>query len=305
MVARLGELFVTGLAMGAIYALIAVGFAMIWQAIGHLNFAQGQVVMLGGFLGLAVARRLPPLPPLLSLFAIVVLSCCICALLAAAVHKTVHEPVFRSSSRLIAWFEEMNLLVATLAVGIVMENVAKLIWTGEPQCFTFPVGKGYLRIGMLTVPTMYLWIMAVAACLVGVLQLFFRYTRIGKAMRAVAQDKDAAALMGVNVRRSIMQTFVIAYVLACVAGILVAPLLYAYFANGLPLGLKGFAAAVLGGINSVPASILGGLLLGVLESLCTIVVASGYRNAVAFLVLILVLLVRPTGLLGGRTAFRA
>lgn len=301
MLVALAQYAIGGLAMGSIYALIAVGYAMVWQAIGKLNFAQGPAVMFSGFIGLTVCRLMPSFNNALTFFIAVVISCCFSALLAFVVHKIVHEPVMSGTSRVrMSSFESMNMLVGTLSVGIILENTAKLLWTGEPQNFPALLGTTTLKIGTVAFPSLYVWILLVSAVLVVLLQVFFLYTKAGKAMRAVAQDKEAAALMGVNVRKSITNTFMITYALGAVAGVMVAPILYAYFANGMPLGLKGFSAAALGGIYSVPGAILGGILLGVLEGIGAGFVGSGYRNAVAFAILILVLLFRPTGLFAAR-----
>lgn len=289
-----------GLAMGSVYALIAVGFAMIWQAIGHLNFAQGAAVMFSGFIGLTVYRLLPDFNRLFGFIAALVVSVILSALLAFVVHKLVHEPIMGRTRSSSSSFEEMNMLVGTLSVSIILENLAKIIWTGEPQNFPDPLSGSLVKIGHVAFPSLYLWIFFLSAAIVTFLQLFLYHTKTGKSMRAVAQDKEAAALMGIRVRKSIEHTFMITYALGAVAGVMVAPIVFAYFANGMPLGLKGFSAAALGGLYSIPGSIFGGILLGVLEGVGAGIVGSGYRNAVAFAILILVLVFRPTGLLGGR-----
>jgi branched-chain amino acid transport system permease protein len=288
-----------GLAMGSIYALIAVGYAMVWQAIGRLNFAQGPAVMFSGFIGLTVYRLLPPMPNFLAFLLVILLASLLSSLMALFVHKAVHEPILRKNTK-IASFERVNLLVGTLSVGIILENVAKMIWTGEPQHFPKLIGEGTIRVSGVSFPALYIWMFLLSLFLVILLQLFFYYTKPGKSLRAVAQDKEAAALMGVNVAKSIQQTFMIVYALGEVAGVMVAPILYAYFANGMPLGLKGFSAAALGGMYNVPGAVLGGILLGVLEGIGAGIVGSGYRNAVAFGILIIVLIFRPTGIFAER-----
>lgn len=294
---------VGGLAMGSIYALIAIGYVMIWQALGRLNFAQGPAVMFSSFIGLTVCRLMLPfgINNTLTFIIVIVISCSVSSLLALIVHKFIHEPIISGAVRTrMLSFESMNMLVGTLSVGIILENTAKLIWTGEPQNFPPLLGTGIIRIGSLTFPSLYLYMLLFSAFLVIMLQLFFYYTKTGKAMRAVAQDKEAAALMGVNVKKSITNTFMIVYALGAVAGVMVAPVLYAYFANGMPLGMKGFSAAALGGMYSVPGAVVGGILLGVLEGVGAGIVGSGYRNAIAFAILILVLIFRPTGIFAAR-----
>ncbi|MDR1732715.1 MAG: branched-chain amino acid ABC transporter permease [Synergistaceae bacterium] len=292
------QYLIGGLAIGAVYSLIAVGYSMIWKTMGLLNFAQGPAVMFSGFLGITALTLLPKnFPPLLTLMAVLTFACCVSALISVVIHKMVHEPTFKSSLKLRnVNYEKMNVLVATLAVGVLLENTAKIIWTGEPRFFSLPIGRSVIQAGSIIFPSINLWILCIAALIVFLLQLFLYKTRAGKAMRAVALDKEAAALMGINVRRSIQATFTLAYVLGAVAGILVSPIIFAYFAHGQILGLKGFSSAILGGIYSVPGAICGGLLLGVLESFGAAFVGAGYRNTVAFIVLIAVLLIRPTGL---------
>ena len=292
------QYLIGGLAIGAIYALIAVGYSMIWKAMGLLNFAQGPAVMFSGFLGITAVSLIPKgTPPLLATLLILLFACSCSALIAVVSHKIVHEPTLKTALKMRnVNYEKMNILVATLAVGVILENVAKILWTGEPRFFALPIGKSAIVLGNVVFSSLNLWILGCATVIVILLQLFLYRTKVGKAMRAVAQDKEAAALMGINVKRSLMATFVMAYVLGAVAGILVTPIIFAFFAHGSGLGLKGFSAAVLGGIYSIPGSILGGLLLGVLESLGASILGSGYRNAVAFIILIVVLLVRPTGL---------
>jgi len=292
------QYLIGGLAMGAIYSLIAVGYSMIWKSMGLLNFAQGPAVMFSGFLGITAVTLIPKgTNPILATILIVLFACVVSALIAIISHKLVHEPTLKTALKMRNInYEKMNILVATLAVGIILENTAKLIWTGEPRYFALPIGRSAIIMGDVVFSSLNMWILGVAAIIVIFLQVFLFKTKIGKAMRAVAQDKEAAALMGVNVKKSLQATFVMAYVLGAVAGILVSPIIFAFFAHGPILGIKGFSAAVLGGIYSIPGSIIGGLILGVLESLGASILGSGYRNAVAFVVLIAVLLIRPTGL---------
>jgi branched-chain amino acid transport system permease protein len=292
-----------GLAMGAIYALIAVGFSMIWRAIGHLNFAQGSAVMISGFFGLTIYRWLPRNNHNVLTFLLVIVGACIgAAVLAVVAHKIVHEPILRSSAKGVAVFEVMNVMIGTLNVSIIIDNVAKLIWTGEPQNFPALIGAGLITIGDVSFPALYVWMLVLAGVLMGLLQLFFYRTKTGKSMRAVAQDRVAASLMGVNVRNSILITFVIVYVLGAIAGVMVTPIVYAYFATGMLLGLKGFAGAIIGGITSVPGAVAGSLILGVLEGIGAGIVGSGYRNALAFAILIIVLVFKPSGLFAAKKA---
>ncbi|MDQ7794537.1 MAG: branched-chain amino acid ABC transporter permease [bacterium] len=289
------QYIIGGLAIGSVYALVAVGYSMIWAALGFLNFAQGYVVMFGGFIGLAawrvLGRYLGGVPLVLAVFVITAVTM---AGLAVLIQTAVHRPVIRRSS---PSFLRVNMLITTLSLGIILENVARIVWLTEPIFFPlFP--RGLVKFWGLSVPGLYVWMLIATGVMVLLLQALLYYTRVGLAMRAVAQDRQVAAMMGIDVQRSIYSTFCVAYVTGAVAGLLVGPLLYVAFNSGLFYGLQGFAAAVLGGIGNVPAAIAGGLLLGVLENLGAGLLHAGYRSAIAFFVVIVILLVKPAGLLG-------
>lgn len=289
------QYLVGGLAIGSVYALVATGYSMIWEALGFLNFAQGYVVMFSGFIGLALWRflreHLAGFPLVLVVF---VATAGVAAVLAVVVQTVIHRPVIRRST---AAFVRVNMLIATLAIGIILENVARIVWLSEPIFFPlFP--RGLITFGRVSLPTLYVWMLAATTVMVVLLQLLLYSTRIGLAMRAVAQDRAVSALMGIDVQKSIYWTFCVAYVMGAVAGLLVGPLLYVAFNSGLTYGLQGFSAAVLGGIGNVPAAIVGGLVLGMLESLGAGLIHAGYRSGIAFLLVIIMLLFRPSGLLG-------
>lgn len=294
------QYMVSGLAIGSIYALIAVGYAMIWKAMGILNFSQGQVFMLGGFFGLTALRLMgnPTQGTIPVITGLGVLVGGMAVTVAVMTQALVFSPLQRRTPK--ERFK-VNMLVSTMAVGIVLENAARLIWTSEPVAFPRIFGTRVFRLAGMTIPEQYVRIIGLAVILVAILQLVLYKTKIGQAMRAIAQDRETAALMGVNVRQGIYGTLAATYVLGSIAGMLVAPLLYVSFDYGPVFGLKGFTAAVVGGIGTVPGAILGGLILGVLENVGAGVIAPIYKNAIAFFILILVLLVKPSGLLGKRT----
>jgi branched-chain amino acid transport system permease protein len=290
---------VSGLAIGSIYALIAVGYAMIWKAMGILNFSQGQVFMLGGFFGLTGLRLMgSPLTgtlPVIAGLSVFVGGCAV--VVALLTQSLVFSPLQKRTAK--ERFK-VNMLVSTMAVGIILENAARLIWTSEPVGFPRIFGTRVFSFAGMTIPEQYVRIIGLAVILVVILHLVLHKTKMGQAMRAIAQDRETAALMGVNVRQGIYGTLAATYVLGAIAGLLVAPLLYVSFDYGPVFGLKGFTAAVVGGLGTVPGAILGGLILGVLENVGAGLIAPIYKNAIAFFILILMLLIKPSGLLGRR-----
>lgn len=294
------QYIISGLAIGSIYALIAVGYAMIWKAMGVLNFSQGQVFMLGGFFGLTSLRLMgtPSTGTLPVIIGVAVFVGGLAIMLALFTQTFVFAPIQRRTppERL-----KVNMLVSTMAVGIILENAARLIWGTEPIFFPRIFGSRVFMFADIFIPEHYIRIIGLAVILVILLQLLLYKTKMGRAMRAIAQDRDTAALMGVNVKQGIYLTLCVTYVLGALAGMLVAPLLYVSFDYGGLFGLKGFTAAVIGGIGTVPGAILGGLVLGVIENVGAGLIDATYKSAIAFLILILVLLIKPSGLLGKRT----
>ncbi len=294
------QYIISGLAIGSIYALIAVGYAMIWKAMGVLNFSQGQVFMLGGFFGLTSLRLMgtPSAGTLPVIIGVAVFVGGLAILLALFTQTFVFAPIQRRTppERL-----KVNMLVSTMAVGIILENAARLIWGTEPIFFPRIFGSRVFMFADIFIPEHYIRIIGLAVVLVVFLQVLLYKTKMGRAMRAIAQDRDTAALMGVNVKQGIYITLCVTYVLGALAGMLVAPLLYVSFDYGGLFGLKGFTAAVIGGIGTVPGAIIGGLVLGVVENVGAGLIDATYKSAIAFLILILVLLIKPSGLLGKRT----
>lgn len=287
-----------GVANGSVYALIAVGYTMVYGVLQLINFAHGEVYMLGAYFSYWPARWLgyvpdvgekPPLP-LYILALMFVTAMAACALLGALIERLAYRPL-RNSSRLAA-------LITAIGVSLLLQNLAQMVFSADPRSYPLAVEQKAVALGPVALMNTKLIIIVVSAVMMIGLHLFVQKTKPGAAMRAVSFDMRTARLMGVNVNRTIAMTFVIGSVMAAVAGVLVAmdqPRLMPMM--GLMMGLKAFVAAVLGGIGSIPGAALGGLLLGVLEALV------GWQRpelteAVAFAVLIIVLLVKPSGLLG-------
>ncbi len=278
---------INGIALGSTYALIALGYTMVYGIITLINFAHGEIFMAGAFVGLLLVGVFK-----LNIFVAMVLSMVTCMVLGVVIELIAYRPL-RKSSRLSA-------LISAIGVSIFLSTLAQMIFGADAKGFpekAFPVNQ--IHIGDADISTLQLLIIGVSACLMIALEFIVQKTKIGKAMRATSEDYNTAALMGINVNVVISFTFALGSALAAAGGVLVGLLFNAVSFNmGLMAGLKAFAAAVLGGIGSIPGAMLGGLLLGVTEVFGVAAGYSSYRDAIAFAILVLVLLVRPTGLLG-------
>lgn len=271
-----------GLAIGAIYSLVAIGFSMIFRATGLLHFAHPDLMMIGAMIGYTVATRTQM--PLLAVF---VVSGAAVAILSAAIDRVGFRPMRRKGAL-------ENLIIATIGWSIVLVNVAIFVWGVAPLAYPQQYLPKGTRIGGLVIVPQNLLMLAVGVVAMLGLQLFFR-TRVGQALRATAENPTAAQLMGIKVERMMSLTFLLSGFLAGGAGVLVASIVYANFDLGL-IGIKSFAAAVLGGFGQIGGAMVGGLLLGLIESLGAFYISSAFKDLIAYSLLILVLLVRPTGL---------
>jgi len=278
------QYLLTGLTVGAIYALVALGFAVIYNASHVINFAQGELVMIGGMSAVSLAAAGLPLP-LAALGAIVVTLLVGLALERIAVATARGAPV-------------TTVIIITIGASILLRGVAAVVW--DKSIHALPAFSGDRPLAFLgaTLPPQSLWVLGTSCALMLLLALFFGHTRLGKGMLAVAYNRLAAQLMGISVRRTMMLAFGLSAALGAAAGILTAPITFTSYDVGVMLGLKGFAAAVLGGLGSGTGAVVGGLVLGLLESLTSGYVSSAYKDAVAFAVLILVLMFIPRGLVG-------
>ncbi len=285
------QFFLSGLSSGAIYALIALGFGVVENATGIVNFAQGDFLVLGAFLAfsLLVSWHCPyPLAFLLVVF--------LTGLVGLALERLV---LARARSR-----EILILVFITVGASIFLRGVIKEIWGKRPLALPPLFGEEPLHFLGVVIDPQSIGILAVAFLTFLLLHFFFRYTLWGKAMRAVAVDPETAALMGIPVSWVVAASFALAGALGGLAGVLIAPVSPLSFDSGVVIGLKGFAAAVLGGYGHFGGAMVGGLLLGLLESLSAYFVSSAYKNVLAFAVLVLVLLFRPEGLFGSKSGER-
>ena len=289
--------FINGLTIGSVYALIALGYTMVYGVLEMINFAHGDVYMVGSFLGLLVLALMGPSASLVGGSVALVLAATLlgamagCALLGIGIERIAYRPV-RGTSRL-------GPLIAALGVSLFLQNAAMLIVGSRPRAFPPLIEKQLFHVGGAVFTNLQVMILAASLGLMLLLDLFVRRTRWGRAMRAVAQDAEVAGFMGVEVNTVVTLTFLIGSVLAAGAGIMVG-LYYGIvdFFMGYIAGLKAFTAAVLGGIGNLRGAMLGGLLLGLAESFGAGFIGAQWRDVIAFAVLIAVLVLRPGGLLG-------
>jgi len=298
---NLGQQLINGLSLGSIYALIALGYTMVYGVLRFINFAHGDVFMIGAFSGLYFYRWLNPLlagwPEMLRALVILLLAMAACSLLGVIIEKLAYKPL-RGRGRLIV-------LITAIGVSLFLEYTAQLVFGAAPRGFPSLISsQTYGGNGVPMVTSRQLIVLGVTIVLLVVLRLVVMRTRMGLAMRALSLNPTAAALMGVNLNATISFTFALGSALAGAAGIFYAMLYQAIdpFMGMMP-GIKAFVAAVLGGIGNLPGAALGGVIIGVTETLVVgysqnIGIPPGYRDAVAFVILILILLFKPSGLLG-------
>ena len=285
------QLLVTGLALGSMYGLVALGYHITWATSRTMNFSQGHAVMVGAVIAwaLVVALGWPlPIGLLATLLAL--------AVFGALIERVAVRPFFRASSP--AW------LLSTIACGIIAENVAQLLFGKDARAFPSALTQRPILVGGAGFYPQELLIPVVGLGLMALVQLFYHRTRYGRQLKAVAWNAEAAGLMGINVPRAVMASYALSALLAGVAGVLLAPLLNVAPTMGTIIGLKAFAVAIIGGLTSAPGIVLAGLGYGLLEAVVAGYVSTGAREIVGFALVILVLMVRPWGLLGAPPARR-
>ncbi|MBJ6750218.1 branched-chain amino acid ABC transporter permease [Geomonas anaerohicana] len=277
------QFVISGLATGSIYALIGLSFAIIFNSTGIINFAQGEFVMLGG---------------VLTIFSLNVLHLpLIAAILVAVAVTTVIGLVFeRLAIRPLKNATPLMLIIITIGASILIRGLVMLLWGKDTQALPAFSGTDPISVAGATLLPQHLWIFGVTVLVIIGCRLFFNHTISGKAMRACSFNRRAANLVGISVGRMVLFSFVISAAVGALAGVIIAPLTMTAYDVGVMLGLKGFCAAIMGGMGSGLGTVLGGLILGTLESLGAGLISSGYKDAIAFFILLLILFIRPQGL---------
>lgn len=277
---------INGLALGSVYALLALGYTMVYGIIQLINFAHGEIYMIGAFAGFYSATTLG-----LSLIPTLLIAMIASGLAGIIIEKIAYKPL-RNSPRI-------TLLITAIGVSLFLQNGMRILVGSNPKPFPDLINAGSINIGAIQIEWKTILMIAVSAALVLILQFIVYKTKVGKAMRASSQDMEAASLMGINVNNTISLTFAIGSALAGIAGVLVAisyPSITPYM--GVMPGLKSFVAAVLGGIGSIPGALLGGVAIGLVETFSKAYISTNFSDAIVFGVLIIILLFKPSGLLG-------
>ena len=283
---KLIQTLISGLSLGSIYALIALGYTMVYGIAKMLNFAHGDIIMVGAYAVITAVFTMG-LPP----FIAILISIALCALLGIVIEFLAYRPLRQA--------QPLAVLITAIGVSYLLQNLALLIYGSEQKAFPTIVALPTVHIGGVYIDGITLATLVVTAVIMVALSLFINKTRMGKAMRAVSEDKEAAELMGISVNRTITVTFAIGSALAGVAAIFYgAAYTYIRPTTGAMPGIKAFTAAVFGGIGSIPGALLGGILLGVIEQLSKTYISTLWADAIVFGVLVVVLVVKPTGLLG-------
>ena len=278
------QLIVSGIAAGALYALVAIGLVLIYKATEIVNFAQGESVTIGAYMGwlFVTEFHLPYFP---AIVAVMIAS----ALVGMVVERVAYRPLIKSPP--------VTVILATLAIGIIVKNAIRLIWHDTPRSISGVLSAAPIEIGGVLITPERIAIMATVAVVVTALMLFFRFSKLGKAMRATAQSQEAASLMGISVSGIFSKTWGLSSALGGVAGVLIAPLVGINTELGGVL-IPGFVAAIVGGFTSIPGAIVGGIMVGVFENFAGVFVSSSFKRVVSFVILLAVLMIKPSGLFG-------
>lgn len=282
---ELVQLVVSGIATGSIYALAGLGFTLLWQASGTINFAQGEFVMLPAFAMLFCVMAGMPLW-------LAVLVTCLAAMLVLGYgfKRLIVDPLIRHGV--------IPLVIATLGLAIALKTTVRAGYSAEAHQFGSPFPAGVFSLGGINISHSDVWTLLIAGVIVIALQTFVTRTMTGRAMQAVAQNPESARVLGIDVKRMVLYTFLINAVLAVVAALLITPTYLAKFDMGESIGLKAFFAAIIGGFNQTRGALLGGVLIGILENLVGFYVSPAYKEGVALMLFLVVILIRPEGLLG-------
>lgn len=280
------QTLISGLSLGSIYALMALGYTMVYGIAKMLNFAHGDIIMVGAYT-VIVSVMNANVPPMLAML----LSVIICAVLGVTIEFLAYKPLRKAPP--------LAVLITAIGVSYLLQNLALLIFGSEQKAFPSIINFPSIKFAGITIDGITIATLIVTAIIMIALNLFINKTKLGKSMRAVSEDKDAAELMGISVNKTITLTFAIGSALAAFASIFYgAAYIYIKPTTGAMPGIKAFTAAVFGGIGSIPGAMLGGIMLGVIEQFSKTYISSLWSDAIVFAVLVIVLVVKPTGLLG-------
>ena len=280
-----------GVTIGVVYGIVALGISLIYSGLDIVHFAHGEIYMFGAFLGLVLSQQVGIPYPGAMIGAMV-----LAALLGMFIERVFYRRLTRSGGGYTV--AGMGMIICGFGMSVALMNVAFLIWGADAEPFPVDFGIEPLEINDISIPPSYLLTAFVSLCLMGILNYFLRYTKIGLAVRAVAHNKDIAFLMGINVPLFISLIFGLACALAAAAGVLVGPMQSVQVEMGYLMLMKAFAAAVVGGFGSLPGALIGGILVGIFENLGAAYISASHKDIYAFLLLILVLMYRPAGLFG-------
>jgi len=277
------QYILSGLSTGAIYGLVGLGFAIIFSSTAIVNFAQGELVMLGGMLSVFFLEVVK-----LPLWLAVPVAILTATMAGVAFERLAIRPLKQATP--------LNLVIITIGGSILFRGLAMLFWGKDTHALPSFSGNEPLTLAGATILPQHLWIFAVTLLVITGNKLFFYYSISGKAMRACAHNRRAASLVGIDVQRMVLYSFALSSAIGSMAGIIIAPLTMTSYDVGIMLGLKGFCAAIIGGMSSGLGTVIGGIVLGLLESFGAGFVSSGYKDAIAFVILLLILIIRPQGL---------
>ncbi len=278
-------MIITGITIGSIYAMVAVGFNIIYNVTEIINFAQGEFVVLGGLIMVFIQIK-GAIHPLPAFFLTILIVMGIGLALDRLAIRTISQP------------SVLTLIIATIAASMILKGLAMYVWGKDPYDLPSFSGRDPISILGAAIQPQALWIIGFLILTVIFLTIFFEKSILGKAMKACADNPDAAALVGINVKHMILLSFGLSAAIGAIAGIGLTPMSLMEYDRGSMLAVKGFAAVILGGLGSFPGAVLGGLILGLIESLGAGFISSGYKDAFALIILLLLLFVRPSGLLG-------
>ena len=279
-----------GVTIGVVYGMVALGISLIYSGLDIVHFAHGEIYMFGAFFGLVMAKDMS-IPYPAALIGAMILA----GLMGMLIERVFYRRLTRSGGGYTV--AGMGMIICGFGMSVALMNVAFLIWVADAKPFSINLGMP-LQISNISIPQSYLLTAVVSFALMGLLHFFLKYTKIGLAVRAVAQNKDIAYLMGINVPVFISLIFGLACALAAAAGVLIGPMQSVQVEMGYLMLMKAFAAAVVGGFGSLPGALLGGILVGIFENLGAAYISPSHKDIYAFLLLILVLMIRPSGLFG-------